>query len=177
MADLGVTYRICVVCAGNICRSPIAEVVLRHRLDEAGLSDRVAVESAGTGGWHAGDPADPRALEVLRAHGYDGSAHRARQFDRTWFDRFELVLALDRDNLADLHRIAPDEAAHDALQMLRAYDSAALDRGELDVPDPYYGDESDFEHVLDLVDRAATSLVATILSEFETEHGGEPSRR
>ena len=84
----------------------MAEVVIKHRLDKVGLADRISVESAGTGEWHIGEPADPRALAALRERGYDGTAHRARQFTADWFGRFDLVLALDQDNYAELTRLA-----------------------------------------------------------------------
>src|SRR5690554_1492436 len=102
--------RVCIVCAGNICRSPMAEAVFRSRLDDAGLKS-VSVESAGTGDWHEGEPADPRASRTLRANGYDAAGHRARQFRASWFDDVDLVLALDRANYANLRSIAPDDDA------------------------------------------------------------------
>lgn len=152
-------YRICLVCLGNICRSPMAEVVLRHRLGKAGLKDRVQVESAGTGGWHVGEPADARALAALRERGYDGSGHRASRFDASMFERYDLVLVMDRDNLAELHRLAPTPAAGADVRMLRSYDPRAAASGELDIPDPYYGGADGFSHVLTLVERAADGLV------------------
>src|SRR6476619_6997511 len=110
-------YRIAFVCLGNICRSPIAKVVMRSLVDEAGLGDRVQVASAGTGDWHVGRRADERTLDVLTSHGYDGSRHRARQFEKDWFDDDDLVLALDRSNLADLQALAaPDQV--DKVQLL-----------------------------------------------------------
>src|SRR6188472_3018274 len=87
-------FRIVFVCLGNICRSPIAEVVMRSLVEEAGLGDRIKVASAGTGDWHVGKRADSRTLDVLTRHGYDGSRHRARQFEASWFDQHDLVLAL-----------------------------------------------------------------------------------
>ncbi len=92
------TYRVCFVCTGNICRSPMAESVFRARVAEAGLADLVAVDSAGTGGWHEGEPADPRTISVLEENGYD-SEHTARQFLPSWFARLDLVIALDAGHL------------------------------------------------------------------------------
>lgn len=160
------TYRICLVCLGNICRSPMAAAVLQHRLDQAGLADHVTIGSAGTGGWHVDEPADPRALSALRERGYDGSAHRARQFTAEWFDDYDLVLAMDSDNLADLRRLAPDDTALNKIGMLRSYDPSLSATGELDVPDPYYGGADGFAHVLNQVERAADGLVDALRKEL-----------
>ncbi len=154
-------YRICLVCMGNICRSPMAEVVLRDRLAAAGLADRVEVDSAGTGGWHVGDAADARALATLRGAGYDGSAHRARQFAAEWLASRDLVLALDTDNLAVLRRLAAEAGAPRAvtarLHLLREWDPQA--GGDLSVPDPYYGGDAGFREVLAVVERSVDGLV------------------
>src|SRR5271170_7896793 len=106
-------YRICLVCLGNICRSPMAEVVLRDELDRAGLSGRVEADSAGTGDWHLGEPMDRGARAELSRRGYDGAGHRARQFEPSWFRRYDLVAAMDGSNLARLRRSAPDQQATD----------------------------------------------------------------
>ena len=98
-------YRICVVCLGNICRSPTAEVVLRDELDRAGLGGQVTVESAGTGDWHIGGPMDPGARAELARRGYDGSAHVARQISADWQGGYDLFVAMDRQNLASLRRM------------------------------------------------------------------------
>ena len=160
------TYRICLVCLGNICRSPMAEVVIKHRLDKVGLPDRVSVESAGTGEWHIGEPADPRALAALRERGYDGTAHRARQFTADWFGRFDLVLALDQDNYAELTRLAAARGVEARVRLFRSYDPAARAAGELDVPDPYYGGADGFAHVLNQLERAADGLVDSLQEEL-----------
>lgn len=160
------TYRICLVCLGNICRSPMAAAVLESRLDKAGLADRVTVDSAGTGSWHIDEPADPRALGALRERGYDGTAHRARQFIAEWFEDYDLVLAMDRDNFADLRRLAPDDKAREKIQLMRSYDPSAKATGELDVPDPYYGGADGFAHVLNQVERAADGLVDALQEEL-----------
>src|ERR1035441_7496116 len=102
------SYRVCLVCLGNICRSPMAEVVLTDELARAGLAGQVQVDSAGTGDWHIGGPMDAGAAAELARRGYDGSAHRARLFDPAWFPGRDLVLAMDRRNLAQLRRMAPD---------------------------------------------------------------------
>ncbi|TMR91093.1 low molecular weight protein-tyrosine-phosphatase [Nonomuraea basaltis] len=154
------TYRVCLVCMGNICRSPMAEVVLRQALADRGLAGRVTVESAGTGGWHEGDPMDERALRILSDHGYDGSAHRARRFTRDWFDRYDLVLAMDRDNLVTLRRLAPSGVE---VRLFRSFDPAAPPDAE--VPDPYYGGREGFEEVLALVESAAEGVAKHIADE------------
>ncbi|RAG86925.1 low molecular weight phosphotyrosine protein phosphatase [Streptacidiphilus pinicola] len=155
--------RICFVCTGNICRSPMAEQVMRERLAEAGLEGLVAVDSAGTGSWHEGDPADERAVRVLRKAGY-GSGHVARQFHPEWFRRLDLVIALDQGHERVLRRLArtPEEAAK--IRLLRSYDPGA-DAGELDVPDPYYGDEAGFEEVLRLCEAGCDGLLAEVRSQ------------
>lgn len=155
------TYRVCLVCMGNICRSPMAEVVLRQVLERHGLGREVIVESAGTGGWHAGAPMDERALLTLAGRGYDGSAHRARQFTEDWFDRYDLVLAMDRDNLSFLRRMAP---AAVEVRLFRSFDPAALDGAE--VPDPYYGGQDGFDEVLELVESAAEGVAKHIADEI-----------
>lgn len=155
------TYRVCVVCMGNICRSPMAEVVLRQTLETCGLGGLVSVESAGTGGWHVGDPMDERALEILTRNGYDGSAHRARQFTKDWFDRYDLVLAMDRDNLSNLRRLAP---AGVEVRLFRSFDPAAEEGAE--VPDPYYGGSEGFEEVLSLVRDASEGVAEHIAEEL-----------
>lgn len=155
------TYRVCVVCMGNICRSPMAETVLRKVVADRGLGDRVIVESAGTGGWHAGGPMDERALRVLAEHGYDGADHSARQFTRDWFDRYDLVLAMDRDNQAFLRRMAP---AGVEVRLFRSFDPAAPDGAE--VPDPYYGGDEGFVEVLALVEAAAEGVADHIADEI-----------
>ncbi|MDQ3485922.1 MAG: low molecular weight phosphotyrosine protein phosphatase [Actinomycetota bacterium] len=150
-------YRIAMVCLGNICRSPIAEVVLSAKIAAAGLADDVVVDSSGTGGWHLGDPIDSRAAEVLVSHGYDPTRHRARQFVVDWFDEYDIVLTMDRSNLGELERLSRGEADLDKIRMFRSFDP--LSTGDLDVPDPWYGGQADFEHVLTIVERTTHALI------------------
>ncbi|MFD5780080.1 low molecular weight protein-tyrosine-phosphatase [Streptomyces sp. NPDC126933] len=163
-------YRVCFVCTGNICRSPIAESVFRARLAEAGLDGLVEVDSAGTGGWHEGDGADPRAVSVLDAHGYK-SDHTARQFHASWFAGLDLVIALDEGHLRELRQLAPTPAAAAKVRLLRAYDPGIRSSdgrpGDLDVPDPYYGDPAGFEECLEMVERASAGLLATVRHTIE----------
>jgi protein-tyrosine phosphatase len=168
MATRG-ALRICLVCLGNICRSPMAAAVLRRRLEDAGFAGDVTVESAGTGRWHVGGPADPRTLAALMGRGLSAEDHRARQFIQASFADYDLVLALDRDNLAELHRLAPDDASRDKIQMLRAYDPRALASGDLDVHDPYYGDDHGFTRALDEIVPAVDGLVHALVREFGSE--------
>ncbi len=144
----------------------MAEVVIQHRLDKVGLADKVSVESAGTGAWHVGEPADPRALAALRERGYDGTAHRARQFTAEWFDRYDLILAMDQDNYAELSRLAAAYGGDTKVRMLRSYDPNARATGDLDVPDPYYGGADGFVHVLNQLERAADGLVDSLREEL-----------
>src|ERR1700729_4433271 len=123
------TYRICLVCLGNICRSPMAEVILREELERAGLSDRVEVDSAGTGDWHLGSPMDSRARAELSRRGYAGTGHRARQFGPSWFGRYDLVAAMDRANLERLRRMAPDRQAADRTTAFLTFDPARDGQG------------------------------------------------
>jgi protein-tyrosine phosphatase len=154
-------YRVAVVCLGNICRSPMAHVVLEDLVRQDGLDDRVEVVSAGTGGWHVGNPMDRRAAAVLTAHGYDASQHRARQFGRSWVEDCDLVLAMDATNHADISEHAHDPDEWDRVRMFRDFDPRATE-SDRDVPDPYYGRDDGFEHVLAMVTRSAKGLVAEL---------------
>jgi protein-tyrosine phosphatase len=150
------TYRVALVCLGNICRSPMAHVVLESRLDDAGLGDLVEVTSSGTGGWHVGNPMDPRAAATLCQAGYDATRHRARQYDASWADRNDLVLAMDRDNLDNL---SDPGGVSPRVMLFRDFDP--VEPGG-DVPDPYYGGDSGFEEVLSMVERTSDNLVAAL---------------
>lgn len=157
-------YRVCFVCTGNICRSPMAEFVFRARVAEADLTDLVEIDSAGTGDWHEGEGADPRTVSVLEEHGYD-TDHTARQFRASWFSRLDLVIALDAGHLKALRRLAPTEEDTLKVRLLRSYDPAAGD--DLDVPDPYYGGTSGFEECLEMVEAASTGLLAAVREQVE----------
>jgi protein-tyrosine phosphatase len=148
-------FNVIFVCMGNICRSPMAASVLRSELEKAGRTD-VQVSSAGTGGWHVGDPADRRAQAALAGRGYQ-TEHQAQQFRSGWFDEYDLVVAMDRDNLRDLRRLAPARSRGDALRLMLEFHP---DAESVDVPDPYYGSAADFDQVLDLLEPACRGLVA-----------------
>jgi protein-tyrosine phosphatase len=148
------------VCLGNICRSPTAEGVFRELAAREGLAERIAVDSAGTGAWHVGEAPDARAQAAARRRGYDLSAQRARQISGEDFRRFDLILAMDRANLADLRRQQPAQARARLELFLSFADAAPV----LEVPDPYYGEGDGFERVLDLVEAASRGLLAHIRS-------------
>ncbi|WP_290805237.1 low molecular weight protein-tyrosine-phosphatase [Herbiconiux sp.] len=149
-------FRICVVCTGNICRSPMAEIVLRDLVEKAGLRDRVVVTSAGTGEWHVGEHADPRTVEALRVQGFDGSQHRARQFDPDWFDALDLVVALDRSHERVLKSWAGTEENRQKVRLLLSFDADYP--GRSDVPDPYYSDTAMFDQVLGMIEHSSRAL-------------------
>ncbi|MDS1271943.1 low molecular weight protein-tyrosine-phosphatase [Lipingzhangella sp. LS1_29] len=154
-------YRVCLVCLGNICRSPTAEQVLRADVDRAGLTDAVVVDSAGTGSWHIGSGMDPRAAATLRVYGYP-TEHVARRFETEWFAHRDLVLAMDGDNHAELRRRAP--TAEDA-QRLAMFRSFAPDAGPYaEVPDPYYGGDDGFATVLGMVEAASKGLTEQLVA-------------
>lgn len=161
-------YRVIMVCLGNICRSPAAEVVLRRKLELAHL-DHVVVDSAGTGGWHAGDCADPRSQAAWKSRGYQGE-HHARQFRREWLDQRDLVLVMDGQNQATLLALADTDEQRSRIRYLREFDptlpSGTADAGQLEVPDPYYGGAQGFEHMLDLIERSCDGLVEALRAEL-----------
>ncbi|MET0726280.1 MAG: low molecular weight protein-tyrosine-phosphatase [Leifsonia sp.] len=149
-------FRISFVCTGNICRSPMAEIVLRQQVERAGLSGAVLVNSAGTGDWHVGEQADARTIESLARHGYDGTAHRARQFDPALFADLDLVVVFDRSQERILRNWAPTETDRTKVKMLLGFDP---EQAHLrDVPDPYYSDAEMFDAVLGMIERATSSL-------------------
>lgn len=148
-------FRVIFVCTGNICRSPMADVVFRQLAERAGLGDRIASASAGTGEWHVGERADKRTREALTRRGYDGEAHRARQFVAADFTRFDLVVALDRSHERILQNWAVDESESDRISLLSTYDPTI---GAEDVPDPYYAGPEMFDDVLGMIEHATAAL-------------------
>lgn len=146
--------RVLFVCLGNICRSPTAEGVLRHKLREAGLADQVEVASAGTGDWHVGKAPDKRSQAAAKLRGYDLSAQRAQQVTRADFATYDLILAMDNSNLRHLKALQPAQGKAELDLFLRRYQSQ-ID----EVPDPYYDGEQGFEQVLDLIEHASDLLV------------------
>ncbi len=147
--------RICFVCLGNICRSPTAEACFLHVIEEVGIADRFVVDSAGTGGWHVGEPAHPDTRAAARARGVEIRSV-ARQFTSADYDRFDYVIAMDTQNRANLLRLAKDERARAKVHLFRDFDPASPK--DEDVPDPYY--EGGFDMVFDVCDAAAKGLLA-----------------
>lgn len=161
------------VCTGNICRSPMAEVVLRDRFEAAGLGDRVRVDSTGISDEEHGRPIDPRAERVLAAHGYEVPSHRARRVAADELAERDLVLAMTADHLRVLRRLAGSDGV-DHIRMFRSFDPAApVDGPErlLDVDDPWYGDQDGFEVTLAEVEAAADGIVDHVRAELERRTG------
>jgi protein-tyrosine phosphatase len=146
------------VCTGNICRSPTAHAVMRHRVAERGLAGRIAVDSAGLEAWHTGKPPDPRSIRHAQRRGYDMRDLRARQFSRQDFERADLVLVMDHGHLVAAARLCPPQHLH-KLRMLVEFCSA---HDAEEVSDPYYGDAAGFESVLDLIEDACDGLLEHI---------------
>lgn len=157
-------FRITTVCQGNICRSPMAAAVLRHRLAATDLADDVRVDSAGTAGYHVGEAADPRAEETLREAGY-GIAHAARKVTVGVLGNADLVLAMDRANADALRDLAERGGVpHDHVFLLRSFDGDSPEGAE--VPDPYYGGHDGFREVLDMIERAVDGVIAHVRGEL-----------
>jgi low molecular weight protein-tyrosine phosphatase len=167
--------RVVFVCTGNICRSPMAEVVLRALAagvvlaDGSKLGDRVVVSSAGTTSWHEGEPMNPRARSVLEARGYTDHGHVAQAFETAWLESTDLVVCLDRGHrqtLAGLGRAAVGDDRYEArLVLLRSFDERA--GGSVDVPDPYNGDEIEFEDCLDMVEAGCRGLTEYLVRGYD----------
>ena len=152
------TYRVALVCLGNICRSPIAHIVLEERLAREGLDQQVEVVSSGTGGWHDGEPMDRRAASVLRDAGYHPSRHRALTFSIDWYAENDLLLAMDHSNRADMIALSPTVAQEAQVRMFREFDPEASE-GDDEVPDPWYGGSDGFRDVLAMIERTTDELV------------------
>jgi protein-tyrosine phosphatase len=146
--------KILFVCLGNICRSPTAEAVFRSAVAREAENLDIVIDSAGTHGYHIGEPPDTRTQDAARRRGIDMSGLRARQVHASDFEEFDLILAMDRDNLAELKRRCPPRL-HARLRLLLEF-AAVADR---EVPDPYYGGETGFEQVLDLIEQASRGLL------------------
>jgi protein-tyrosine phosphatase len=156
--------RLLFVCMGNICRSPTAEAVMRNLIAEESLEDQVEIDSAGTGGWHVGEPPDRRSTAAAKARGIvmEGAARQVTPAD---FEAFDLLLAADAENVGALRGVAPDDDAAAKIHLLREYDPYSVATGDLAIPDPYYGGPDGFEDVLDLIDAACRGLLETLRTE------------
>jgi protein-tyrosine phosphatase len=149
--------RILFVCLGNICRSPLAEGILRKMAASRGLATKIEVDSAGTGGWHQGDPPDHRSIETGARHEVDISGLRGRKVKLTDFNTFDLIFAMDRSNLRDLVKIAPHDSSAD-IHLFMDFVSGQ----KRDVPDPYYGDMQEFEAVYSMLSEGCEKMLATL---------------
>ncbi|MDX1684546.1 MAG: low molecular weight protein-tyrosine-phosphatase [Saprospiraceae bacterium] len=144
-------YHIIMVCLGNICRSPLAEGILRRKADARGLN--ISVDSAGTSDWHEGEPPDPRSVEIARKKGLDISGQRSRPFSTEDFEKFDLILCMDKENLQNVLSLTDKDAHRTKVELMLAY----LEEDDLnEVPDPYWG--GGFDHVFELLDRACSNL-------------------
>ncbi|MFC6356247.1 low molecular weight protein-tyrosine-phosphatase [Luethyella okanaganae] len=159
-SDDATPFRISFVCTGNICRSPMAEVVLREQVAHAGLGRFISTSSAGTGDWHVGEQADARTIEALARRGYDGSNHRARQFDPLSFDELDLVVVFDRSQERILKAWAHRNRDRDKVRLILSFDPEQAHLRE--VPDPYYSDDAMFDTVLGMIERSSQALFRQI---------------
>lgn len=149
------TTKVLFVCLGNICRSPLAEAIFNKKIEKKGLTKYFHVESCGTANYHVGHTPDPRTISNARKNGVSID-HRGRQLDHTDLEKFDLILAMDESNLRNIHRL-PNAGQHsDKIKLMRSYDPLA---GAHEVPDPYYGNEQDFQNVFDILDNANEQLL------------------
>lgn len=155
----GEPYRVAMVCLGNICRSPMADVIMRDLVAGADLAERIEITSSGTGDWHLGHPMDSRAAAQLTSMSYDATQHRAQQFTVAWADR-DLILAMDQSNLSNINTILGDQAKPGQVRLFREFDPLAA-RGD-EVPDPYYGGDEGFTHVAEMVRRTCQNLLVRL---------------
>jgi protein-tyrosine phosphatase len=155
--------RVLFVCTGNICRSPTAEGVFRHMILEAGLGGAIESASAGTHGYHIGDPPDPRTMAAAKRRGFDLSAQRARKVKAEDFHTYDLILAMDREHFAHLESLRPNTARAE-VKLFLDYHS---ERKHKDVPDPYYGGPDGFEDVLDMIEQATKNLLRQVAADLK----------
>ena len=172
MTDWNRPFHVTVVCTGNICRSPMGQVILSDLLEDAGLGDAVTVDSAGTTRWEVGNPIDPRAAAELRRRGYDGSAHVARQFEPGWFPETDLILAADAGHASVLRRWAPTKEDAAKVHLLREFDPTAVEAGTLEIDDPWYGDEEAFVRCFTEVEAACHGVARWVTEELATTGRG-----
>lgn len=151
-------HRILFLCMGNICRSPAAHCVFQHRVDEAGLSDQFEIESAGTIGFHAGAPPDPRMQQVMRARGIP-IIGQSKQLDSFDMEHYDLILAMDKDNFDGAISLARGDAQRSKVKMFCAY---CTEHQVNEVPDPYYGGDRGFEDVMNLIEDGCRGLLQSL---------------
>ena len=157
--------RVLFVCLGNICRSPVGEAVMKKMVAERRLDDLIEVDSAGTIDYHAGELPDPRMREAAARRGY-AMESRARKVSRKDLEQFDLIVAMDESNLADLQLLDPYERFRDKLRLLCDFIPGCELR---EVPDPYYGGREGFEHVIDLIERGCTEIIEYLLEDCERQ--------
>jgi protein-tyrosine phosphatase len=160
----GTPYRVGFVCLGNICRSPMADVILTELVNKAGLAGKVEVTSCGTGTWHLGEAMDPRAAAQLSAAGYSPAEHRAQLFSPEWLDH-DLLLAMDEKNLATISEGHGEDTGRDSVRLFRSFDPLAPadpGPGDLDVPDPWFGGDDGFVEVIAIVERTCRNLLSEL---------------
>jgi protein-tyrosine phosphatase len=157
--DASALFRMCFVCTGNICRSPMAEIVFRDMVRRAGYAGSIAVISAGTGDWHVGEAADARTVTALADHGYPDGRHRAKQFDPEWFDDLDLAVVFDRSQERILKSWATTDQDRGKVQLLLGFDPT---QAATEVPDPYYSDTVMFDQVLGMIEHACAALFRQI---------------
>ncbi|WP_284978171.1 low molecular weight protein-tyrosine-phosphatase [Arthrobacter sp. fls2-241-R2A-200] len=172
-------YRIITVCTGNICRSPMAALMLTEAFDAEGLSELVVVDSAGTTGYEVGHPIDPRAARVLTAHNIPSEDHTARKWRQEWFTERDLILALDVDHFGWLQQGAPGPESLNKVRMLRSFDPAMASRSSLDlgIEDPWYGGHTDFDTTWKLIHAAVPGIVEHVKAALGPSAAQETARR
>lgn len=167
-ASSGEPLRVCFVCMGNICRSPMAEAVMHDLIRAAGLAASIEVDSAGTSGWHIGKAPDQRAVEAAEKCGVY-MTHRGRQFTRGDFDKFDVIPVMDSDNRTELLGMAPNGDEASKVRLLRTFDPHA--DSAIEIADPYYGTASDFDRALDEITASCKGLLAYLRIEYLHDHG------
>ncbi|CAI3804776.1 putative low molecular weight protein-tyrosine-phosphatase [Pseudarthrobacter sp. MM222] len=181
MTSLSSQYRIIAVCTGNICRSPMAALMLAEVFAAEGLA-AAAVDSAGTTAYEVGRPIDPRAARALLAHGISSNRHLAREWRSEWFQSYQLILALDVDHYGWLRQAAPDQASLSKIRMLRSFDPAVAGKDLLDqgIEDPWYGGHTDFETTWNLIHAALPGIVEHVRAQLAHQgplQGQRPEQR
>ncbi|MGB0334424.1 MAG: low molecular weight protein-tyrosine-phosphatase [Opitutales bacterium] len=154
-----IMYRILFLCMGNICRSPAGHCVMQHMVDQAGLADQFEIESAGTIGFHVGSPPDSRMQEVMRARGIPVIG-QSRQLKASDLREYDLILAMDNDNLSDAQTLDPEGLYHKKIRLFCDY---CTEHSEAEVPDPYYGGDTGFEHVMNMIEDGCRELLRQLV--------------